>query len=62
MYRVSKMVLLRIFMDLMAFKIIKMIHKFVNLSATFLGGGYFAKVVIEVQIWLSCVVLVRLHY
>ena len=50
MYRVSKMVLLRIFMDLMAFKIVKMIHKFVNLSATFLGGGYFAKVVIEVQI------------
>ena len=22
-----------------------MIHKFINLSATFLGGGYFAKVV-----------------
>ena len=47
MYRVSKMVLLRVFMDLTEFK---MIHKFVNLSATFLGGGYFAKVVTEVQI------------
>ena len=50
MYRVSKMVLLCVFMDLMEFKIVKMIHKFVNLSAMFLGGGYFAKVVIEVQI------------
>ena len=52
MYSVSKMVLLRVFMDLTEFKIsrLRCIHKFVNLSATFLGGGYFAKVVIEVQI------------
>ena len=50
MYCVLKMVLLCIFMDLMEFKMVKMIHKFVNLSATFLGGGYFAKVVIGVQI------------
>ena len=39
-----------------------MIHKLLHLNATFLEGGYFAKVVMEVQILLSCVVLVRLHY
>ena len=29
-----------------------MIYNFVKLSATFLGGRYFAKVVIEEQIWI----------
>ena len=52
---VSKMVLLRVIMDLMEFKMSRLHCKddpyIRKLKCnTFLGGGYFAKVVIEVQI------------